>query len=95
VLKIKSEISNKIPEIIKIIVLLVLMLMHTAPLCSEDKVSTFPVATYDRFIIYQTLTIFWIAIIGLIIIIKMKLREIERIQKIGINKEEKDIPTLD
>jgi hypothetical protein len=41
------------------------------------------------------LAIFWIAIIGLIIIIRMKLKEIEKIQKMGIDKEEKDIPLLD
>ena len=50
---------------------------------------------YDRFIVYQNLIIFWIGIIGLIVIIKMKLREIERTQKMGIDKEEKDIPILD
>lgn len=94
-LKFKSAISNRAPAIIKIIVLLVLMLTHTIPLCSQDNAASFPVAPYDRFIVYQTLAIFWIAIIGLIIIIRMKLREIERIQKMGINKEENDIPTLD
>jgi len=50
---------------------------------------------YDRFIVYQNLIIFWIGIIGLIVIIKMKLREIERTQKMGIDKEEKNIPLLD
>ncbi|MCX5806452.1 MAG: hypothetical protein NT010_10360 [Proteobacteria bacterium] len=94
-LKIISVISNMARTIIKIIALLVLIFLHTTPLCSQDKVEMFPAAPYDRFIIYQTLAIFWVAIIGLIIIIKMKLREIERIQKMGIDKEEKDIPTLD
>jgi hypothetical protein len=95
VLKIKSTISNRTPAIFKIIVLLILILMYITPLWPQDKTAVFPVASYDRFIIYQTLIIFWIAIIGLIIIIKMKLREIERIQKMGIDKEEKNIPTLD
>ena len=61
----------------------------------QDKVDVFPAVPYDRFIVYQNLIIFWIGIIGLIVIIKMKLREIERIQKMGIDKEEKDIPLLD
>lgn len=91
----KSAISKRAPAIIKIIILLVLILIHAIPLCSQDKVESFPAASYDRFIIYQTLAVFWIAIIGLIVIIKMKLREIERIQKMGFNKEEKEIPTLD
>jgi hypothetical protein len=95
VLKIKSGISNKVCVIIKIIALLVLIFLNTNPLCSQDKVEVFPAAPYDRFITYETLAVFWIAIIGLIIIIQMKLREIERIQKMAIDKEEKDIPTLD
>jgi hypothetical protein len=90
-LKVKYRISKRI----NIFVLLVLILAHTAPLWSQEKVTVFPAASYDIFIIYQTLAIFWIAIIGLIVIIKIKLREIERIQKMGIYKEEKDIPTLD
>jgi hypothetical protein len=72
------------------------MLIHaTNLLAQQEKVDVFPAVSYDRFIIFQTLAIFWIGIIGLIIIIKMKLKEIERIQKMGINKEEKDIPLLD
>jgi hypothetical protein len=61
----------------------------------QDKVDVFPTAPYDRFIIYQNLFLFWIGIVGLVVIIKMKLREIERIQKLGIDREEKDIPVLD
>lgn len=61
----------------------------------QDKFDLLPAASYDRFIVYQNLVIFWIGIIGLIVIIKMKLKEVERIQKMGINKEEKNIPVLD
>jgi hypothetical protein len=61
----------------------------------QDKIDVFPAVAYDGFIVYQNLIIFWIGIIGLIIIIKMKLREIERTQKMGIDKEEKNIPLLD
>lgn len=61
----------------------------------QEKIDVFPGAPFDRFIVYQNLIIFWVGIIGLIIIIKMKLREIERVQKMGIDKEEKDIPILD
>jgi hypothetical protein len=64
-------------------------------LAQQDKIDVFPAVPYDGFIVYQNLIIFWIGIIGLIVIIKMKLREIERIQKMGIDKEEKDIPLLD
>jgi hypothetical protein len=95
VLKIISRISNAAYIIIKIFTLSVLVFLHSTPLCSQDKAEVFPSAPYERFIIYQTLAIFWVALIGLIIIITMKLREIERVQKMGIDKEEKDIPTLD
>lgn len=61
----------------------------------QDKIDVFPAVPYDRFIVYQNLMVFWAGIIGLIVIIKMKLREIERTQKLGIDKEEKDIPVLD
>lgn len=61
----------------------------------QDTIDVFPAVPYDRFIVYQNLIIFWAGIIGLIVIIKMKLREIERTQKLGIDKEEKDIPVLD
>jgi len=61
----------------------------------QDKIDVFPSVPYERLIVYQNLLIFWAGIIGLIVIIKMKLREIERIQKMGIDKEEKDIPVLD
>ena len=61
----------------------------------QDKIDVFPAVPYDRFIVYQNLIIFWAGIIGLIVIIKMKIREIERTQKLGIDKEEKDIPVLD
>jgi len=61
----------------------------------QEKIDVFPAVPYDRFIVFQNLIIFWIGIIGVIVIIKMKLREIERIQKMGIDKQEKDIPLLD
>jgi len=61
----------------------------------QEKIDVFPTVPYDRLIVYQNLIIFWIGIIGLIVIIKMKLREIKRIQKMGIDKEDKSIPILD
>lgn len=49
----------------------------------------------ERFIIYENLALFWIGIVGLIVIIRMKLKEIERVQTLGADKEEKDAPTLE
>ncbi|HBE44347.1 MAG TPA: hypothetical protein DDW17_02545 [Deltaproteobacteria bacterium] len=80
----------------RIILVLVSLLMNAGILLAQEtKIDVFPAAPYDRFIIYQTLAIFWVGIIGLIIIIRMKLKEIERIQSLGIDKEDKDTPLLD
>lgn len=72
-----------------------MLFLGAIPLLAQENIEVFPSAPYDRFIIYQTLVLFWIGIIGLIVIIRMKLREIERIQDMGIDREEKDIPFLD
>jgi len=77
------------------ILFLMMLLINTAIVLAEDKVEVFPSVRYDQYTIYQNLVILWIGIIGLIVIIKIKLREIERIQKMVIDKEEKDIPLLD
>jgi len=80
----------------RILTVLTGMFISAADLfAQQDKIDVFPTVSYDRFIVYQNLIIFWVGIIGLIVIIKMKLREIERTQKLGIDKEEKDIPVLD
>jgi hypothetical protein len=72
-----------------------IFLVSGAALYAQDKIEIFPTTSFDRFIIFETLAIFWLGIIGLMVIIKMKLREIERTQKMGIDREEKDIPLLD
>jgi hypothetical protein len=64
-------------------------------LFAEETIELSPSAPYDRFIIFQNLAIFWIAIIGLIILIRLKLREIERAQNLGLTKEETDAPILE
>ena len=79
----------------RFILTLALIISNTAVAWAEEKIEVFPSVSYDQYTIYQNLAIFWAGIIGLIIIIKMKLREIERIQKMGIDKTEKDIPLLD
>lgn len=62
---------------------------------AEKKIPVFPETPYDRFIIYESLAVFWIFIIGLIVIIRMKLREIERIQELGAEREDKNAPLLE
>ncbi|MBN1663876.1 MAG: hypothetical protein JW943_09775 [Deltaproteobacteria bacterium] len=68
------------------------------PLCAAratEKIAVFPNAAYDACIIYQNLAIFWFFIIGLIVIIGMKLKEIDRIQKLGIDRDDENAPRLD
>ena len=60
-----------------------------------DKIAVFPTTPYEGYIIYESLAVFWLFIISLIVIIRMKLREIERIQALGVDKEDSDAPLLE
>jgi hypothetical protein len=62
---------------------------------AEEKIPVFPTTPVDVYAIYTSLVVFWLAIIGLIVVIKMKLNEIERIQKLGIDKEDTNAPLLE
>jgi hypothetical protein len=62
---------------------------------AEDKIPVFPTGPVEVYTIYTSLAVFWLAIIGLIVVIKMKLNEIERIQKLGIDREDTEAPLLD
>jgi hypothetical protein len=80
----------------KILFACAFMLINTVTLwAQQETIEVFPSAPYDRHIIFQCLAFFWMAIIGLVVIVRMKLKEIERIQKMGIDRENKDIPLLD
>lgn len=61
---------------------------------AEEKILVFPTTPVAVYTIYISLAVFWLAIIGLIVVIKMKLNEIERIQKLGIDREDKEAPML-
>jgi hypothetical protein len=72
-----------------------LIAFFASPLWSQEvkkAIEVFPSTPYYQFIIYENLVIFWIAIIGLIVIIRMKLREIEQRQKLGLDRAEKYAP---
>lgn len=60
-----------------------------------ENIAVFPQSTYDAYIIYQNLAIFWFFICGLIVIILMKLKEIERTQKLGLDADDDNAPRLD
>lgn len=75
-----------------------LIAFFVSPLWGQEAkkaIEVFPSTPFYQFIIYESLVIFWIAIIGLIVIIRMKLKEIEHRQKMGLDREEKDAPRLD
>ncbi len=62
---------------------------------AEEKIPVFPTSPVEAYTVYATLAILWLGIIGLIVIIKMKLNEIERIQKLGIDNEDTSTPILE
>ncbi len=62
---------------------------------AAEKIAVFPATPYDGYIIYESLAVFWLFIISLLVIIRMKLREIERIQALGVEKEDPDAPLLE
>jgi len=59
------------------------------------KIAVFPTAPFYIYTVYESLAVFWVAILGLLVIIRMKLREIERVQKMGADKEDQDAPLLE
>jgi len=68
---------------------------HATAATAADKIPVFPEAPYDRFIIYESLAVFWIFIIALIVITRMKIREIERTQALGTEREDPEAPLLE
>lgn len=71
------------------------LLMDAATSPAADKIAVFPAAPYEGYIIYESLVVFWLFIISFLVIIRMKLREIERIQALGAEKEDQDAPLLE
>jgi hypothetical protein len=59
-----------------------------------EKIAVLPTAPYYLYIAYECLIVFWVGILGLLVIIGMKLREIERIQALGVEEEDPDAPLL-
>jgi hypothetical protein len=61
---------------------------------AAEKIAVLPEAPYYLYIVYESLAVFWVGILGLLVIIRMKLREIERIQALGVAEEDRDAPLL-
>ncbi len=58
-------------------------------------IAVFPPTGYDRATIYLNLAMFWAGIIGLVILLRLKLRELERVQKMEREEAEKSAPLLE
>ena len=70
-------------------------LSYTASLYAENKIEVFPPTGYDQATVYLNLGLFWAGIIGLVIILRLKLRELERVQKMEREEAEKAAPLLE
>ena len=95
-----SRLSSFHPERLTLVVLALLTnpaLSAAAEKTAEkvaEKIAVFPTAPYYMYIVYECLAVFWVGILGLLVIIRMKLREIERIQALGVEEEDPDAPLL-
>ena len=79
----------------RILYCLVLFFLQAAILWAETKIDVFPPTPYDQATVYINLGFFWAGIIGLVILLCMKLRELERTQKMEREQSEKDAPLLE
>lgn len=71
------------------------LFLEAATLQAAEKIAVFPSTPYEGFIIYESLAVFWLFIVGLLVIIRMKLQEIERAQALGAEKEDPNAPLLE
>ena len=74
----------------RLLLLICINLSNTTMVWAEEAkkaIEVFPANPFYRYVTYANLVIFWIAIIGLIVIIRMKLKETERLQRMGLDRE--------
>ena len=71
------------------------ILLQAASLRAETKIDVFPPTGYDHATVYLSLAMFWAGIIGLVILLRLKLRETERVQKMEREEAEKAAPFLE
>ena len=69
--------------------------VHATPSPAAEPIAVFPTTPFDAYIAYESLAVFWIAIICLIVVIRMKLKEIERTQALGADREDNACPFLE
>ncbi len=62
---------------------------------AAEEISLLPPSGYDRSAIYLDLALFWVATIVLIVLIRLKLREIERVQAMETKENGETTPLLE
>jgi hypothetical protein len=59
-----------------------------------EEIARLPASAYDRSAVYLNLALFWIGVIVLVVLLRLKLREIERVQTFdrpGRDREPQDL----
>ena len=75
---------------------LIAAFLSTAALpAAAEQISLLPPSAYDRSAIYVNLALFWIGIIVLIVLIRIKLRETERVQAMETKENGETTPLLE
>jgi hypothetical protein len=72
-----------------------LFLFGPASVFAAEKINLLPPSAYDRSAIYLNLALFWVAIIVIIALLRLKLREIERVQAMEAREDGEKIPMLE
>jgi membrane protein implicated in regulation of membrane protease activity len=79
----------------RILIALGFLLLAAPALLAEEQINVFPSSAFDRLTIYINLALFWIALVVLIVLIRLKLREIERTQEMDVTPKDEKIPMLE
>jgi hypothetical protein len=88
--------SARIARLVAAAILLLPVAVAVAAPAAETaaKIAVFPTIPYYAYIIYESLVVFWVGILGLLVIIRMKLREIERVQELDRESGDPASPLL-
>ena len=73
----------------------ILMLAASLWADANPVIDVFPPTGYDQATVYLNLAMFWAGIIGLVILLRLKLRELERVQRMEREEGEKAAPLLE
>ena len=81
-------------RLVRPMVMALFTLVYALPSHAAEPIAVFPATPFDGYIVYESLAVFWIVIVALIVVIRMKLREIERTQQLGADEEDPNAPFL-